>query len=828
MSDWGWGSTAPQSAARAGAGERLGRDEGTLRGDQSPADHSDESSGEDGLDAYSQAVLASLSELPPEPHSEPGTAVDVEAEVAARFATAVGATEATTGAPPPLPSALYSLNLVCEGMFGLLDQLEQAWAPLLPLPTTTTPAVAATTVEQAGITACKQLASSALSLAAAITAAAVAIRSMDPDGALVQEARLVVEGALTLRRRLVRRLVAPLDHATLESRMHLSHCIVALAAVPAAEIEPHKHALCSPTKTRPGPVSAAGGAEEQDPVRAASAVAARHLFVASKKASLDDAFRASGVLGCLLEVLGSGVPNTHSAEPIVAGAPAAFDFSACPATASELIYLVGILKNVSNSTSNSEWLGSQGACRLAGSLLLGVLQHCDGHPPPRHLAQLAVQVTGAVRNLALVSKHLPRLATKGVVDSLMSLLPLVQSHEEVVLNTVRVVGKVTMNAACVERFEDHASYTDALMQCLDGGQAVPTATAVRVLFALGNLTGESQALRGYVGASASFFSCVSRVVAVHCSVVAANVSAARAGTLPAPAKASLDVLVKACRLLAHVGMHQVAAEGLLCDADIFRGLLSILKLAAPPVPEALDELTFNALSALLNVAFFAGTEGTPGLHAVCRDLPPVLASLMLDPSADLVVLAAQAAGNLCRSAACRAALAEPESGLTAAAAGLLHHPQRRAAVAGCGLLMNLAQEPCGKVALASTVLEDAGGGPGSPLLEVLVRVVDQAFWGGDLHLSRLAAQALHNFLLGWEAARPGHERLTDEEALSMLHTLGSICSEQEEAKEGEDCVSDRADCLSVCHSLRSQVQHMVEEGKVADHEERYGPSESKE
>jgi len=919
---WGWAATGSSSSqqsashpvvASSGRVARFHRGAAAAGAASSGQKDADSSGEEDTLDAYGHAVLAGMVQVPtgglegetaetaegcPGEGTVQQQADQLFEQRMAQMRAAEGDELDEDGFMPPSLLGLSSTLSEMQGA-GLLDALESASPSGLPAIGAKQALVQPQVHEESMLELCRQMLPQLVTLASAISAATTHAAAHSYGSSLADTAQLTIESSLTLRRRLVRRLVRPLDVVSLTMRVFLSQCVLAAAAVPGMALEDHADALTSPGK--PSAHSSQVQEATPDPVRDASALAARHLFVCSKASSLDAVFRDSGCLGVILDVLrmgcdsaqrattgsssdpstpqrGSRLPRVSAGTDSVTGhsavleMPPPFHFQSCPAQGSELTYLLGVLKNVSHDNNNASWLVTQGALPVLVSLLEGVAAGGGGEGggalaapnantagtahDAKHMGQVAVQGTGVLRNLCLSKRHFSQVWASGTVDALMRVLPRLRRHGELGLNVARIMAKLTLHEPARARFVAVPGYVGALLELVSiAPSRAPAPLVVRVMFSLGNLTATNEATRQRLGRHPDAVPAISSLLLSHTKLLVANVSspgavgggaaaaAAPASKLSKPAAEAADVLVKTSRTAAHLAIDGTIASNMLHSDPLGAALGALLQALPSPVPEPLVELALNVLSVCTNLAFHscAGGEaegGGGGVSCLSRHahtIAPSLVRLMQDAHDDVVVHAARMAANLCRRPETRDSLAAAAAGgVVSAAVTLLHHRQREAAVTACGILMNIVLTPPGRHAVALTCLwEETGNGGAISAIAALTRVVEAAYWGGDLDFSTAAARVLFNHCLGWSGDEAGTaERMTDDEALGVLAVVdGVIPDATGHAAEGKDSQQPaesgaaHADALvavvDVLEKLRQDVKQMVDAGKVADHEERF-------
>lgn len=218
----------------------------------------------------------------------------------------------------------------------------------------------------------------------------------------------------------------------------------------------------------PGPLTATAtsaqrpaSAKSSDALHGALLHIARLLFVASKVQGNDQAFRDHGVLAAILGTItptasgsGSGSEDAKEVEGIDRSLPIVSFLKRSP---EDLIYSIGVLKNTSNLPDNQRWLVQQGAVSTLVAVIRGCLEavargrrgsgdktagsaaDTPRKSSSRQLAQLLVQVTGCLRNLALTKRHMKPFWLADAVPALLALMGPFKLHSELMLNVARIL-----------------------------------------------------------------------------------------------------------------------------------------------------------------------------------------------------------------------------------------------------------------------------------------------------------------------------------------------------------------------------------------------------
>ncbi|CAM9438976.1 unnamed protein product, partial [Discosporangium mesarthrocarpum] len=370
---------------------------------------------------------------------------------------------------------------------------------------------------------------------------------------------------------------------------------------------------------------------------------------------------------------------------------------------------------------------------------------------------LLSKVAAVLRNLAVDKVHTQRFLGVGAASSLCSLLIPFSGHHEVVLNTARVLAKLSLHESVRRELNADPNNTrDLLATLVDQGQGLgPThgprnaqrlATCVRVAFALGNLTSTNDDNRKLVGIRFGGIFTLPRLLRTAADLY---LSALRqlSPSLCATHDSLEEVLVKTVRLMANIGInHDVGRQlGLCPEVAVLEPLLRI------PCPG--EELLLNVVSLVTNLSFYGRGGGWgcptggdvarllsrrhPGGSSLCRHLVKVL----LHPNEEAVTEAARAFGNFSRDGDARCAMGRHRADEVLVV--LLGHPSRDVVFAVVGALVNLAADKRHKSLLWGQELR-AG--------EQLGRLVRRAGLA-DVGMATIACQALHNLLL--EPLPPG-------------------------------------------------------------------------
>lgn len=121
-----------------------------------------------------------------------------------------------------------------------------------------------------------------------------------------------------------------------------------------------------------------------------------------------------------------------------------------------LIYAAGTVKNLSNTEEHQRSLGQLGTIhvlcdmlRASGTLMDAVAATEDSSSSSvrrleKHLAQLLIQLTGALRNMCVEKAHQSQLERSEAATALCAVLRPFASHCELMFNVARVLAKLSL------------------------------------------------------------------------------------------------------------------------------------------------------------------------------------------------------------------------------------------------------------------------------------------------------------------------------------------------------------------------------------------------
>jgi len=418
-------------------------------------------------------------------------------------------------------------------------------------------------------------------------------------------------------------------------------------------------------------------------VAAAYLNVARALFKLSKDSSLDAQFKEEGILEQLLNLLSSC--ELH-----------------CAATDLR-IFVVGILKNLTNGEENQKYLARHGALPI-----LQALMRSDGLLGSSKEVQLLIQITALLRNVAASSKRHTQFVEMGLLTDLTRVSTMYTSNEELQVNISRILGKLSVHDRPCEVLGQDPAHARQVVRCLQAHQgAAPL--VLRLSFLLGNLAARSEDLRHMVMFDCDALSMLPGVLerywrqdrklaqaeaATQRVVSRLDATASRASDGPRTprSQAALDcesVLVKLVRLVANATISERVGMRLAATATVVDPLLDIL--GCKRMPES-EELVLSTTAALTNLLFYDAEENLlfspENKQLLCRLLRPML---LESYNVEALVEAARALGNLSRHEDARQWIGELR--IDEVLCILLAHDDRDLVFYSCGALVNLAADP---------------------------------------------------------------------------------------------------------------------------------------
>lgn len=505
------------------------------------------------------------------------------------------------------------------------------------------------------------------------------------------------------------------------------------------------------------PVEAATKGVPISGVQAAYQNIAQVLFKFSQKEGHDSDFLTERLIEPLVEVLES-------------------DATTC-ASVDLRVYVVGVLKNVSNDTSNQKFLAQRGA--IASLFRLMESKQLNGSSKE---AQLLIQVTAALRNLTTSQhKHFLQEDRLNAFTRVMALFP---SHVELLTNIARALAKLTLHNSACEALAKSDAHVRQIAKTLSTNSD-SAALVLRLAFVLGNLTERSDRLRVVFAFDCEGTSLVPQLLAKYWQK---DRQLARLDLEKEQAKASgsqevEEVLVKLVRLLANIAISASAGSTLASSSAVVDPLLDML--GAKRIGDS-EELVLNVVAAVTNLLFYDVPSNLlfqeDNKQLLCRLLRPLL---LESYNVEALVETTRALGNLSRHADARRCMASLR--LDEILVILLDHDDRDLVFYACGALVNLAADPDCTPRLISS----------SPAVPKLAKLLGDAP-SDDPALQLVAVKVLTNLSLDPQAAWPA----SDVEAVRAI--LDQLIGENEELPDAKES-PDKQQLLELSQHLMSRL-----------------------
>jgi len=438
------------------------------------------------------------------------------------------------------------------------------------------------------------------------------------------------------------------------------------------------------------------------------------------------------------------------------------------------------------------------------------------------VAQLLVQVTGALRNMCADRAQARQLETAKCATALASALKPFAGYWELALNAARALAKLSLHEPMRAQLNADPKRIldmfDALQRAhratddvakTDDGDAMNTeastypAVVVRLGFVLGNLTAGNDRNRRLV-AGDDLEGALHLVKLLRASGDAWLRLAPR-GSYDAAADARWkgleQIVIKLIRLAANVCINPAVGVAVAHAPGI--DVLSRLLSAAAELDR--EELLLNVVSAITNLSYYVAhrlpsrraggeSEGSTlfeNQEATCEHL----LSVLVHANDEAVSEAARAFGNFSRDADVR--LLMRAAGVDEALVLLLAHPSRDVVFCACGALVNIAADARTKAILWRADLRGAAE---------LIGVVRRAGLR-DMELAAVTCKALHNLLLDVDVGG-ARIKLGDKDHDKLKQTLDELV-DAAESLTGEDTAGLADDFLAAARALLSIVDEDV-------------------
>ncbi|RHY22785.1 hypothetical protein DYB32_009396 [Aphanomyces invadans] len=400
-----------------------------------------------------------------------------------------------------------------------------------------------------------------------------------------------------------------------------------------------------------------------------------------------------------------------------------------------LIYVAGALKNVSGSSRMVTLLATNGAIGIFAKAL-----EVTFDKDVNAAAQVLVQVTAILRNLAEHKQCLKQFWHAQVIQALCDLLPTYSSHGELVLNACRVLSKLTLHEAGRTQANKDGDNLRHLLHLLDGvtsSRHHDAALVIRLAFILGNLTATNDRNRKAIYTNGAVPHLLRLLKEYHIRYTDKHPDNASNATAE-------DVLVKLVRLLANAAIHASVGPTL----GSLPGIEVLLDILDHAKAERHEELMLNVVSCLTNLSFYATEAAATNVITVHRlRLSRDLASILVDPNDEAVVEATRAFGNLSRFPDVLGTMLATDSTLLPTFVMLLDHANRDVVFTVCGVLMNTAldQRTRGRLHAISIPISDSD----TSIVDTRDLLVGLFRHAGlkDLAMSTMVCKVLFNLVL---------------------------------------------------------------------------------
>lgn len=413
-------------------------------------------------------------------------------------------------------------------------------------------------------------------------------------------------------------------------------------------------------------------------VQAAYMNVAKVLFKCSKVEGHDRDFLKEGLVGPLLEVL-----RSRSSE----------------CTGSDLrVYIVGVLKNISNSETNQQFLLRQDAVTTLFSLM-----DIDQLTGSSKEAQLLIQITATLRNLATEKeedeeengqdsktseKAHQHFLPEDRLSALTRMMALFPGQLELLTNVSRILAKLTLHGAACEALCKNDAHLRQMATTLSSS-ADSAPLALRLGFVLGNLTARSDRVRIKFGFDCEGNTLVPQLLRRYWQK---DRQLARVELETGKAAGSHEVeevLVKLVRLLANIAISPSIGPVLASSSAVVDPLLDML--GAKRIGDS-EELVLNVVSAVTNLLFYDVPSNLlmqdENKQLLCRLFRPLL---LESYNEEALMETARALGNLSRHEDSRRYMTDLR--VDEVLVILLNHHDRDLVYYICGALVNLATDP---------------------------------------------------------------------------------------------------------------------------------------
>jgi hypothetical protein len=474
---------------------------------------------------------------------------------------------------------------------------------------------------------------------------------------------------------------------------------------------------------------------------------AKVLFKCSKIEGHDSDFLREGLVAPLLEVLQSTSPECTSSDLRV--------------------YIVGVLKNISNNDANQQFLLQQGA--VATLFALMGIEQLTGNSKE---AQLLIQVTATLRNLATdhddedsqgVEKAHEHFLHEDRLSALTRMMALFPSQLELLTNVSRILAKLTLHGSVCEALCNSDSHLKQMARTLSSS-ADSAPLMLRLGFVLGNLTARSDRVRIKFGFDCDGTSLVPQLLRRYWQKDRQLARVELETGKAAGGQEVEEVLVKLVRLLANIAISPSVGAVLASSSAVVDPLLDML--GAKRIVDS-EELVLNVVSAVTNLLFYDVPSNLliqeENKTLLCRLFRPLL---LESYNEEALMETARALGNLSRHEDARRCITDLR--VDEILVILLNHHDRDLVYYICGALVNLATDPQCIVRLTSDC----------PCVEKLAKLLCDAP-DTDPALQLVAVKVLTNISL------QASVQFSAEDTESLRDAIGQMLASAEQF-DGED------------------------------------------
>ncbi|KAJ3079201.1 Armadillo repeat-containing protein 2 [Quaeritorhiza haematococci] len=190
--------------------------------------------------------------------------------------------------------------------------------------------------------------------------------------------------------------------------------------------------------------------------------------------------------------------NSATTSAGAPSSPPAFLLVDSPHHLDTSVYMIGVLKNLTQDPQNQRLFAKRGCIERMVQVLSmftqsGILQRAEDEQLMQ-IANVLIQVTATLRNLATNQHQLAEFLRNGALKHLMAILDErngLTDSAELMLNVSRIVSKLSLHNDCLVELSSSKQYIDMFVQLIIKYQYEkdhPQPLLIRVCFILGNLT----------------------------------------------------------------------------------------------------------------------------------------------------------------------------------------------------------------------------------------------------------------------------------------------------------------------------------------------------